>query len=154
MLALDSIRRYIESLAWLESGFLRTDLLGVLDWLGDIKDAKALVLEWRRAYAICRFWKVRCEAHRNALNVQISQSAVNNEATCKRNLNSKVATIRFSTIAAELSTLPSHSQLLSAKAAYEEVIGVLEGLVESLNPSLIVQEAVATRRQDETDSSS
>jgi len=47
---------------------------------------------------------------------------------------------------------PAHAVLVDNVHQYELVLGTLEGITAALDTSLIVQEAVSTRRQEEEDS--
>lgn len=153
MVLLHSIRRFFESLVWIEAGAMSADIVEVIGVLETNPDARWLVAESRRSIALVKFWRERMVYTQRTIERQIVCSADRLDPDIRKELTTQGRLLRNSTVRSRLAAHPEHGRLLGTSDQYEAVIGALDGLLLAMDTPLIVQEAVSNRKQEEYDNS-
>lgn len=150
---LSNVRSYVSSLSWFEGGLLAADVLQVLDFLETTPDSRWLVAETKRCVIIVRHWQEQLRLATRRIEIQLLTAKDQLDEVARDSLARAGRQIRQRRIDAFAHNDKNYAGLVDAHAQYEAAWGVLDGIAQSLNVGLVVQEALSARRQEIIDSS-
>jgi len=150
--SLQTIRQYVETLSWIEGGILSADVLQIVDFLETKSDSSWLVSQTRLSVALLAHWQERLRFTIRSLEIVLSQRRDVLDQQVRESLKKSRRQTRMRYIEAGIAADADYSQQLDVLRQYELALGTLEGLSSAMDTSLIVQEAVAVRRQEVEDS--
>lgn len=147
-LSLETIRQYVVTLSWIENGLLTQDVDKIIDFLLESPDSRWFVSQSRRSLALLRYWQERLRFCIRQFEMSIADSRDALDQPAREQIRRSQRQVRMRYVDAEINRNPQHRQLVDSLHHYEQALGVLEGLEGALDTSLLVQEAVSTRREE------
>lgn len=150
-MSLNSLRDYLNNLTWVENGNLTQDLTQVIELLEADLDSRWFVKQTRQGLAVVHFWDAKIRYAIRQYEMQIALSADRLDAPAREALKTAKRYVKQRSINAYVMNNPDHKSLVDALSQYELVLGVIEGISLALDNSLVVQEAVSVRRQEQID---
>lgn len=148
---LDSLRQYVASLTWVESGGLTSDLTHVINFMEAEYDSRWFLTLTRRAIVTLNFWEQTIKYIARGLEIQVSQSRDALDKPARESLQAARRVVKQRSIDAFTMSNPTHRNLVDCLHQYQKVLGVIEGISLALDTSLVVSEAVSVRRQEMID---
>lgn len=150
-LSLQSIRTYLQSCAWFQSGLLTADLTQVIDYLESTPDARWIVAETKRATVLVAFWREQVNYTIRRAEIELAQKRDSLDKGVRERLVQDRRPAKSRSVEAGIFADAEYGRLADAQHQREMLRGVLDGIEAALDPSLAVQEVVAARRQEEID---
>lgn len=150
--SLQSTRDYTTSLTWIEGGNFTADVVSVLDFLSSENDSSWFVAESRRAVVVVQFWKSRLRYIKSRLQMESDVRRLTLDREARDRLVTSGVQVRTRYVNAAVLEDSGFSYMADTIHQYECALGLLEGIEAALDTALVVQEAVAIRRQEEQDS--
>ena len=152
-ISLGSIRDYMKTCAWFQNGLLTQDVLKILDFLETSPDSRWIVSETKRAIVLVAFWREQVTYAVRRGEIELSQKRDSLDKGVRDRLVQERRVVKSRTVEAGVFADPVYSGLVDAQHQREMLRGVLDGIEAALDTSLVVQEAVASRRQELIDAS-
>lgn len=151
---LPALRDYVKGLGWIMNGSIVHDLNNVIEYILHEGDSSYLTANWRRARSILHFWCAWCREQMSLLDIELCRSRGTVDPEARRSLISHGMTVNQDTIRAQVLSNEEIYTLTCNQVTMQRLLGTLSGMLDSLDPSVIVQESVNLRKQEEIDSNS
>ena len=151
MLRLDNVRKYINSLGWIGPDIV-VDLNSVLDYISlEDLDSVALTNQWRRAMVILHHWEQHSDEQVKLIDHKLTALWAEKDPEVRREIVKRGQTIRESSVKAGIEATPEYSTMSNSSTSWRRLRDTLKGMRDALDASVIVQESVNLRHQEQED---